>query len=237
MNERFKGLFDPERSIPLFLLGTATVTLLIQVAYDYANEPGVWQGGYWLALLALLATTGSLIWSWRQRPGRIDIREKQQPRPRRGLILLAGPTKASNPAGLDHHLSSLTHCWILATPESAETAAALFGEYGRQVEIRFGPDYIVDAEEFEPAYAITRRILRQEAPEAGLGPTDIIADITGGTKPMTAGMAMACIACKTPMQYIKAQRDASGKVIWGAWGTPIQVDASFISLRGSDDSL
>ena len=207
----------------------------------FPTIPRSWQGTAPRKVL-ILSTTGSPEPKPDLARGRASLlparigKPAQQPRPRRGLILLAGPAKASNPAGLDHHLSSLTHCWILATPESAETAAALFGEYGRQVEIRFGPDYIVDAEEFEPAYAITRRILRQEAPEAGLGPTDIIADITGGTKPMTAGMAMACIACKTPMQYIKAQRDASGKVIWDD-GVPIQVDASFISLRGSDDSL
>lgn len=98
--ETLKGLFNPDRSLPLFLLGTATVTLLLQGIYDYANEPGVWKGGYWLALLMLLMTIGVLIRAWRKRSGRVDIREKQVPRPRRGLILLAGPQKKIQSGGV-----------------------------------------------------------------------------------------------------------------------------------------
>lgn len=234
--DTLKGLFDPDRSLPLFLLGTATVTLLLQGIYDYANEPGVWKGGYWLALLMLFVTLGILVRAWRKRPGRVDIREKQLPRPRRGLILLAGPQKASNPVALEHHLDSLTHCWIIATPESAGTAATLFKEYGDRIDIRYGADYTVDPEEFAPTYDIVMRILGQEMRQYGLGMTEIIADITGGTKPMTSGMALACVAYHVPMQYIKAQRDANGQVIRDARGVPIQVDASFITSRGKNDT-
>lgn len=234
--ETLKGLFNPDRSLPLFLLGTATVTLLLQGIYDYANEPGVWKGGYWLALLMLLMTIGVLIRTWRKRPGRVDIREKQMPRPRRGLILLAGPQKASNPAALDHHLRSLQHCWIIATAESVETAAALFKEYGSRLEIHHGSKYVVDAEEFASTYNIVTHILNEEMQAAGLGTTEVIADITGGTKPMTSGMVLACVAYHVPLQYIKAQRSPSGQVIRDAWGVPIQVDASFITARAENDT-
>ncbi len=234
MMETLKGLFNPDRSLPLFLLGTATVTLLLQGIYDYANEPGVWKGGYWLALLMLLMTIGVLIRAWRKRSGRVDIREKQVPRPRRGLILLAGPQKRSNPAALDHHLNRLEHCWIIATPESVGTATALFQEYGNRLEIHYGSGYIVDAEEFAPTYDVVMRILSKEMQEAGLGVTEMIADITGGTKPMTSGMALACVACHIPMQYIKTNRGVDGQVSGDSWGIPIQVDASFITLREGD---
>lgn len=228
MMKRLLPFFDPTRSIPFFLLGTAVTSLIVQVLYDYANNPGRWQGGYWIALVALAATLIAGGWLWQQKPGRVDIRKERQPRPRRGLILLAGPTTASNPAAIAYHQNSLSHCWILSSAQSGPTAAALFAQFGRQFEIKYGSDYTVDAEDLVSTYQVVMRILTEEVAAAGLGPTDIIADMTGGTKPMTSGMVMACLAQRAPLQYIKVERDEAGRVIADAWGQPIRIDANFV---------
>lgn len=230
MSKRLQPFFDPTRSIPFFLLGTAVTSLIVQVLYDYANNPGQWQGGYWIALVALAATLTAGFWLWKQKPGRVDIRKERQPRPRRGLILLAGPTAASNPAAIAYHQNSLTHCWILSTYQSATTAADLFSQFGSRFTIQHGPNYTVDAEDLASTYQVVMRILTQEMQSAGFGPTDTIADMTGGTKPMTSGMVMACLAQHTPLQYIKVQRDDEGKVIPGSWGEPIRIDANFVPM-------
>ena len=33
------AFFEPSRSIPLFIVGTAALLLALQAAYDFANEP------------------------------------------------------------------------------------------------------------------------------------------------------------------------------------------------------
>ena len=49
------------------------------------------------------------------------------------------------------------------------------------------------------------RIYTQEAAEFGLSPDHIIADFTGGTKPMSAGLVLAC-RDRWPMQYVTGGR-------------------------------
>jgi hypothetical protein len=46
------------------------------------------------------------------------------------------------------------------------------------------------------------RIYVQSAAEKGLTPGQIIADYTGGTKPMSAGMVLACREQRWPMEYM-----------------------------------
>ncbi len=234
MNQKSQAFFDSHRSIPFYLLGTAVVSLTIQVLYDFANNPSQWQGGYWVALITIVATAIAGLWMWRQKPGRVNIHKEQQPRPRRGLVLLAGPTKASNPAAIAYHKNSLTHCWILSTPQSAKTAADLFSQYGSQFNIRYGPDYTVDAEDLTSTYQAVMRIFTKELQPSGLSTVDVIADMTGGTKPMTSGMVMACLARRVSLQYVKALRDEKGKVEHGAWGEPIRIDANFTAPLEGD---
>lgn len=72
------------------------------------------------------------------------------------------------------------------------------------------------------------RILDVEAVQAGLMPDDLIADITGGTKPMTTGMGLACLVRNLDMEYMKAPRDESGQVMIGAIAEPIHIDTTFV---------
>jgi len=230
--ERLLDFFDPSRSIPLFIIGTAALTLVLQALYDFANDPTQIQGGFLLAIGSLLVAVIIIVLTWRRRQslGRIVILDKLKPQKRKGLILLAGPTEASAPASIEYHLPTISHCWIIATDESIGTAAKLAEKYAEKVpNIYYGsPNYIVNPDLIQHTYDMVVRILEVEAFQNNLSPNNIIADITGGTKPMTTGMGLACLARDFDMEYMKAPRDSSGHVIKGAKAEPIKIDTTFV---------
>jgi hypothetical protein len=184
-------------------------------------------------LAALLIATLILIVSTVQQrfsTGRIGVKEELQPGKRVGLILLASSREAAAPASIQYHLPALKHCWIVATRESQATALALATRYRDQIPyLYYGePNYLVDPDQIQSTYDMIVRILDVEAVKAGLPAGAMIADITGGTKPMTAGMALACLARSRDMQYMKTPRDEAGQVLDGAVAEPIRIDATFI---------
>lgn len=236
LRNRILSFFDPSRSIPLFIVGTAALSLVLTAAYDYANAPGAWQGGYWLALGALALVLLILLAGAVRRgtAGRVGIREEQQPGKRAGLVVLLGPTEASAPAAIEYHLPALQHCWLIATPQALKTAAALAERYHTRIRhVHWGePRYLVDPDQIQSTYNLVVRIFDEEAVAAGLETGAVIADITGGMKPMTAGMALACLARNREMQYMKAPRDPSGQIVEGAEPVPIRIDATFVPALG-----
>lgn len=235
MKEKILDFLDPSRSVPLFIVGTAALTLALQALYDIANDPATWQGGYWLAIGALAVSAVILVISAIRRPaiGQVGIKEEHKPGKRAGLILLVGPTEAAVPHAIEYHLPVLQHCWLIATSESLKTAAIIAERYGNRVRVYHGsPGYLVDPDEMKSTYNMVVNILDQATAEARLSITDLIADMTGGLKPMTAGMALACLARNATMQYMKAPRDASGQVIAGAIPEPIRIDTTFIPTSG-----
>lgn len=240
VRKRWLAFFDPTRSIPLYIIGTAALTLGLQAAYDWANDPMYFQGGYWLAAAAVAVAAAILVYSAIRRPvvGRVHIQEEHKPAPRQGLVLLVGPTEAATPHAIDYHLPALKHCWLIGTIESQPTAAALSQRYGGRVQIHYGsPDYVVHPDEMKSTYDRVVQILEQAtSQDYGLTTKDLIADFTGGLKPMTAGMTLACLAHNTDLQYMKAPRDAHGQVISGATPEPIRIDTTFfptVSLPAS----
>lgn len=56
-------------------------------------------------------------------------------------------------------------------------------------------------------------IYTQATAQTGLSPVDFIADYTGGTKSMTAGMVLACSEPDRKLQYWVSDRDSHGKII------------------------
>ncbi|MFW6096871.1 MAG: hypothetical protein ACOC9Z_02285 [Chloroflexota bacterium] len=234
MRERLRDFFDPARSIPLFIVGTAALTLFLQALYDLANEPGQWQGGYWLALGSLFIAVVALVVTSRRTPtpGRVGIREELKPNQRKGLIVLSGPTEASAPDAIEYHLPILEHCWIVSTKASVGTAAELHRRYeSERVHIHYGSLYEVDEDQIESTYDLVTHILENEASEYELTVDDLIGDITGGLKPMTAGMTLACLARRCDLQYMKALRNEEGEILEGAQPEPIQIDVTFVPER------
>lgn len=231
MIEKLRLFFDPNRSVPLFIIGTAALTLVLQALYDLANNPTTWQGGYLLALVAFVVAVAALIITSRRQPvpGRVNLADEKKPTLHRGLILLIGPRESAAPDAIEYHRDTLRHCWLISTQTSLTTAAALQQRFDSQtLSIHQGSAYVVDEDQIRSTYDLLMRIITEEAPRHGLTPNDLIGDITGGLKPMTAGMTLACLARHCDMQYMKILRNEAGEPLPGAIPEPIQIDAAFV---------
>jgi CRISPR-associated protein (Cas_Cas02710) len=148
----------------------------------------------------------------RTRPGIVS--RMQQPEGKRGLILLV-----SNPASalfaIRYHLEQgvLESVWLLpsdgsdraefgdgsssAAQDIQQKCQTLMAECGRSFQIaihRTG----VSPSDSQDTFDAVNRIFRQ----SGYEPYEVIADFTGGTKPMTAGMIMACLPAERQLEYV-----------------------------------
>lgn len=154
----------------------------------------------------------------------------------RALIVIAspGPGISSARGAIEHHWNegkgNLEHCWIICGGEkSLESARAMIGDL---------PDTVLSIDKPDIEYvladkSVSRRKLRvslrnleppetdnpnatfrlvnsiyEEAERTGIPSEDVIADYTGGTKSMTAGMVLACanpdrlLAFMKPADYL-----------------------------------
>lgn len=125
------------------------------------------------------------------------------PSPQRALILLFSNEKTFAKA-IQHHQPRLAYLWLVVTPEATEKArhasAQLPGiEVAEQpVRTPWNPD--------DTALAIRRAV--EHAKDLELASAEIICDVTGGTKPMTIGAAVACMALDLKVQMVAAKYDA-----------------------------
>ena len=136
----------------------------------------------------------------------------QQPPHMAGLVALVGRGKAENePAclALDYHLAGepgLQICWLIASKGatgSMPTAQELYERYKNRCRLEICS--ISDAFDLQEVYETVREIYEKEVPEAGLEPSQVITDFTGGTAPMSAGAALAC-GEEYPMQYYTGRK-------------------------------
>lgn len=230
------AFFEPSRSISQFIIGTAALSLVLQAAYDFANEPGEFKGGYWLALGCLLiAVTILLVSALRQHYslGQIGMKQAAASRQQTGLLLLADITGENARHAIEYCLPSLQHCWIIATHESLAAVHSLVALYQGQVpHFYYGElSYLVDPDQIQATYDTAVRIFDLEAVIAGLQPHEIVADISGGTKAMTAGVTLACLARDRDMQFMKKPRDAAGRILPAGLAQPVRVDTTFFLSR------
>jgi hypothetical protein len=231
MRDRLLVFFDPNRSIAFFVVGTAALTVAITVMYDTVKESlGLW-GAWGLALLLVVVAVAAITYQTVRRRvvGRVGISEEMKPKPRRGLILLVSPHPGTAPYAIKYHLGTLKACWLLASSDSARVAEQLYKEYQDQIPyIAYGREYTVDPDKIEDTYMQVLRICEEELPNRGLKVEEVIADITGGQKPMTAGMALACLAKNLDMQYMKARRSEQGEPDRNVPPEPVKIDTTFI---------
>jgi len=136
----------------------------------------------------------------------------QQPPHMPGLVALVGRGKAENePArlALDYHLAGepgLQACWLIPSKGatgSMPTAQELYDRYKDRCRLEICP--IGDAFDLQEVYETVREIYEKKVREAGLEPSQVITDFTGGTAPMSAGAALAC-GDEYPMQYYTGRK-------------------------------
>lgn len=152
------------------------------------------------------------------------VPREMKPQPKAGLIALTGPGRANEEKNIEddvtyiairYHLDAgrLKYVWLLASNEGMKNANQLRELFNARVTVEIVP--IQNILTINETYAAVRAVYTRKADQMGIPTEDLIADYTGGTKPMSAGMILAC-ANLLPMQFI------SGRA--GAKSTPIQTD-------------
>jgi CRISPR-associated protein (Cas_Cas02710) len=197
------------------IISVVVVGTLIGVAsnslFDWLHSSLGWGTG-WIALgaLALLflvlipiaaLVRHALVLLRGEHNLRLTAEGKVRPAP--GLIVLVSPPAAGQPvttlaaaAAIRYHLEadagqSLRRCWLVASPQAHDCAVELQQLYTKQP--RCTVVSTADSESAAATFNAVNQIYRDARAE-NLRPTNIIADCTGGTKPMAAGMALAVAA-------------------------------------------
>ena len=186
----------------------------------------------------------------------LEVDERQRhPGQRKGLIVLSSPggkRRLAAENAIEAHLGTMRHCWIIAGPnppvqppppapppekpevapeptsrQNADSMATRYHEAHPEVQF----DVLQLDDEHNPAqsFGLVTSIYQQAA-AFGLREEDVIADYTGGTKSMTAGMVLACSASETrDAQYMRAHEvTPAGLARRNSTAEPVLVDLNFI---------
>jgi hypothetical protein len=190
------------------LLVTMLVDLLTQAVTTWG---GLWLGWGLVALLTLATLTFVYAYtvseSRRRGRGLGIIAERPNPPQGSGLIFLFSREDTLREA-IVYHRPELAHCWLLVTPEMRDRAASVASRFP---DLSFTLHPLDDRYDSQGCYRAVANIYREEAPRRGLSPQGVIADITGGTKPMTLGMIVACLEGDYPIEHVPTAFDAAGQ--------------------------
>jgi hypothetical protein len=193
-----------------YLLSTFQDTLRLLAKNVFGDE--LVASFYLLALaVSLVVFLGLLEWGLRHPKSKVP--EDRLPPKLLGLIVLVGKKvdddksdKQSAKYAIQYHLKDaqgnpgLRVCWLIASDDSLAYANELKGQFSKQVDMRVRKvDY---AFELRYTYEVVSKIYADELRAANLVADQVIADFTGGTKPMSLGMAMACLPNDRQMQYM-----------------------------------
>jgi hypothetical protein len=152
-----------------------------------------------------------------------------------GLIWLFGPGNFGHLlfALQGHHdHDGAQHCWlVMQNLESVENNYQQLDDElkRRQWNVQLHPERIQHLDALS-AYRAVHDIYSRRAREVGLKPEQVIADITGGVKPVTAGMVLAALTMDCKMEYVESDRDAQGDYIPGTQHLML-VDTEFYVTR------
>jgi hypothetical protein len=214
--------------IAAFVLGVVALGVFSNFVYSAIFDPaGAFTGGALVRIALGLAAIITLAYS----AYRYDLRQawggpltatfdEQQTAPsHRGLIWLMSANLTDLPfIALRHHSGDSTgqrlrHAWVVTTVETHdafERLRARAAELEYEVEFHEMP---INPPSIEASYRAVDQVFTVEAMQAGLKPEEVIADLTGGLKTMSAGMVLACLPHGRTMEYIESRRDEAGQPI------------------------
>ncbi|MBX3016108.1 MAG: hypothetical protein KF832_31590 [Caldilineaceae bacterium] len=136
------------------------------------------------------------------------------PEPHAGLILLFSNAVTAAKA-VEHHRYHLRYLCLIVTTEAitaARTWAQTGKDDGRFVEVQVREEQIIGAWDPDEVMLAVGRAIRQ-GEDLGLAKADLICDVTGGTKAMTTGAIMACLAEGLLVQMVSAKYNEGLKVL------------------------
>ena len=145
----------------------------------------------------------------------LEIGRHEKVNKKQGLIVPLSVGKGT-PAELaiNYHMPVLKHCWLLTTEDTKNGIEGLKNSYP---EIQFHPFLVEDPN--NPKFVLdTMENVYDNVNLHGLKEKDTIADYTGGTKSMSAGMVIAASrSLERDLQYLytspKGKDSATGQAI------------------------
>jgi hypothetical protein len=158
----------------------------------------------------------------------VGERELKQRYP--GLIVIVGVARKegnierlSHIPAIEHHLQltdlpgdPLRVCWLIATagksPFGSEDVTKRVQKRYQTSERQFIIKTIPNAFDVQAMHRVVRQIYDDEIYVHDLQPQQVIADFTGGTKLMSAGMLLACQDIY-PLQFMQYGKDNDGKPV------------------------
>lgn len=216
-SEVFELFFTPRFPI-LFLVGAALLAVIGNIITDlFKFYLGDEQRRLWLilctAVMLLIAVVylAFAIGSLRARlftKRSYSILDIPHPAQRRGIIAFVSLTQRAHlEKAISYHGSELQHAWLIATKDAEALANEIKGSHETsRLTIDVIPldnqwDLLRCKEVVDSVYAERLGSLTEE---------DVIADFTGGTKPMTVGMIFACMTPTRKLEYVPAIYDGGG---------------------------
>jgi hypothetical protein len=127
----------------------------------------------------------------------------EHPRPKRhkGLIAFVSQPEHLEKA-IDYHSHTLEQVWLLTTDESRAVAQDIVDKHST-IKRAFTIVPIKNQWDLPEARLAVEGIYRTRLGD--LAEEDVIADFTGGTKPMTVGMIFACLNPSRHLEYVPAR--------------------------------
>lgn len=198
------------RFVGAFVFGSVAVGVVGSAIFELVIE---WGGRsfqtLWLTValpLVIIVLVGFVFASFanRRRSATTPDQDDEEVPPYPVLILFVSPgeNKSHTPA-IDYHAQSgkLRDCYLIYTnEESRENAEEVQAQFADSVP-RFDPRRLDDATSVRAAFEFVRATI-DHAGIDGTTTDEILVDITGGTKMMTAGAVLACADRRVAIQYI-----------------------------------
>lgn len=232
-------------AIAAFVLGALALGVVSNLIFSLTFDPSsyTWVGAVRvLGLGAGLVALAYLLYHFDPNDRKLQIvatfDENRGIEPHPGLILLLSPGRTDLALFTLHHHAAgsetrrLRHCWVVTTPG----AKAAFDELQAQVEradlaLELHAVPIREAT-IEASYRAVRAVHASLAQLCGVQPDDVVSDLTGGLKTMTAGMVLACLPHGYALEYVESDRDEAGQIIEGSRRV-VRVEMAFALRAGA----
>lgn len=242
-NRLFRQFLETRAPL-LFLIGSLALGILSNAVYELITTTFGATPVFLITLvISAIVVLAFVVWGVRRIARAIEGRQAiGQPAPDRqtvphgGLILPVGLSKPGPELDIiDWHgrNGALKHCWLIITPQVRGEAADKLGDLMQRIQDRNAlphPIEVDDALKVDQLYATMTEVLREAGGTRGAAP--LIADITSGNKPMTAGLLLACLEQGVPMQYWHAPRDRLGRPLASQSPSAMEIVVSSEPGRG-----
>lgn len=191
-----------------------------------------------LAVLGIPQWIIRVVSEWRSRETTRAVLVENPEEPRRGLIVFAsmGPGIESAKRAIRYYLDKgkLERCWIITGgPKSEEQARSAIADLLSDPDLRFEPDMFrlerMTAEDVGNPERIREKIeeIYASLPE-GWDESDVVADYTGGTASVSAGMVLACASPGRNLQYMRPlELGDDGRPVPGCASVPVLVNINY----------